>query len=69
MELIDSLRGPLQSSPSKAGGSKGKGKGKGKKKQTNSEAGPSTGWENGGTLLAEWQIRDRCVRRHCSSHH
>ncbi|KAH9926942.1 uncharacterized protein B0H18DRAFT_1004613 [Fomitopsis serialis] len=56
IELIDSLRGPLQSSPSKAGSSKGKGKGK--KKQTNSEAGPSTGWENGGTLLAEWQIRD-----------
>ena len=62
--LIDSLCGPVPESPSKASSSK-RSKGKGKKKQASSDAGPSTGWEYGGALRAEWQERDRCVANYC----
>ncbi|KZT69247.1 hypothetical protein DAEQUDRAFT_726828 [Daedalea quercina L-15889] len=57
--LIDSLCGSVPESPSKASNSK-RSRGKGKKKQVvpDASAGPSTGWEHGGALRAEWQERD-----------
>ena len=66
-QLVDSLRGPVPESPSKSSSSK-RGKGKGKKKQVAGAGGsnaepltPSTGWEYGGTLRAEWEARNKCV--------
>ena len=65
-QLIDSLCGPVPESPSKSSGSSKRGKGK--KKQAAGVGGsdaeplmPSTGWEYGGSLRAEWQARNRCV--------
>ena len=67
IQLLDSLRGPEPESPPKSSGNK-KGKAKGKKKQAADAGGsdnelstPSTGWEYGGTLRAEWEARNRCV--------